>query len=55
MDNNIKPNRNLEKEVSLLQQQLMMALSDKVMIQAMLDDALEELDQIKNGNQEVAG
>lgn len=41
--------------MSLLQQQLMMALSDEVMIQAMLDDALEELDQIKNGNQEVAG
>lgn len=55
MDNNKKPNRNLEKEVALLQQQLMMALSDKVMIQAMLDDALVELDQIKNGNQEVAG
>lgn len=55
MDNNKNPNRNLEKEVSLLQQQLMMAVSDKVMIQAMLDDALEELHQIKNSNQEVAG
>ncbi|MEB8172150.1 hypothetical protein NGH30_10030 [Macrococcus caseolyticus] len=55
MDNNNQPQRNLEKEVALLQQQLMMAVSDKVMLQAMLDDALEELDQIKNGNQEVAG
>jgi len=54
MDNNKNPQRNLEKEVPLLQQQLMMALSDKVMVQAMLDDALEELHQIKNGNQEVA-
>ena len=54
MDNNKKPQRNLEKEVALLQEQIMMVISDKVMVQAMLDDALEELDQIKNGNQEVA-
>lgn len=46
-----QPQRNLEKEVALLQQQLMLALSDKVMVQAMLDDALEQLEQ-NNDNQE---
>ena len=50
-----QPQRNLEKEVTLLQQQLMMAVADKVMFQAMLDDALAELNQYKNNdNQEVA-
>lgn len=50
-----QPQRNFEKEVTLLQQQLMIALSDKVMIQAMLDDALTELNEYKNnGKQEVA-
>lgn len=42
-----QPQRNLEKEVTLLQQQLMIALSDKVMIQAMLDDALEKIEQLE--------
>lgn len=42
-----QPQRNLEKEVALLQQQLMMALSDKVMVQAMLDDALEQIEQLE--------
>lgn len=48
-----QPQRNLEKEVTLLQQQLMMAVADKVMVQAMLDDALEQLEN-NNDNQEVA-
>lgn len=48
-----QPQRNLEKEVTLLQQQLMMAVADKVMVQAMLDDALEQLEK-NNDNQEVA-
>ncbi|HEY4543682.1 MAG TPA: hypothetical protein VIG40_03465 [Tissierellaceae bacterium] len=42
-----QPNRNFEKEVYLLQQQLTLALSDKVMIQAMLDDALAEINKMK--------
>lgn len=53
MNNNNQPQRNLEKEVALLQQQLMMALSDKVMVQAMLDDALEEIEKLKNTDQEI--
>jgi len=42
-----KMQRNLEKEVVLLQQQLMIALSDKVMIQAMLDDALGMINKLQ--------
>lgn len=50
-----QPQRNFEKETELLQLQLINALSDKVMIQAMLDDALTELNEYKNNdNQEVA-
>ncbi|PKE52705.1 hypothetical protein CW676_08325 [Macrococcoides caseolyticum] len=48
-------NDNHEKELLFYQQELAKAMSEKIVIQAMLDDALEELDQIKNGNQEVAG
>ncbi|HCD19393.1 hypothetical protein C7R57_03290 [Macrococcoides caseolyticum subsp. caseolyticum] len=47
-------NDNHEKELLFYQQELAKAMSEKIVIQAMLDDALEELDQIKNGNQEVA-
>lgn len=47
MDNNKKPQRNFEKETELLQLQLLNALSDKVMIQAMLDDALEKIEQLE--------
>jgi len=45
-----QPNRNYEKEVFLFQQQLLQALSDKIMIQGMLDDALEELKEIREGS-----
>lgn len=47
-----EPQRNLEKEVTLLQQQLMLVLSDKVMVQAMLDDALEKIDKLQKQTQE---
>lgn len=47
MEDNKKPQRNLEKEVALLQEQIMMVISDKVMVQAMLDDALVELNELK--------
>lgn len=50
-----QPQRNFEKETEFLQLQLLNALSDKAMFQAMLDDALAELNQYKNNdNQEVA-
>ena len=47
-------NRNHEKELLFYQQELAKAINDKIVIQAMLDDTLEQLEQIKNGNQEVA-
>jgi len=47
-------NRNHEKELIFYQQELAKVMNEKIILQAMLDDALEELDQIKNGNQEVA-
>ncbi|WP_164993328.1 hypothetical protein [Macrococcus sp. DPC7161] len=46
--------RNYEKENTLLLQQVNQLTADKVMISAMLDDALAELNQLKNtDNQEV--
>ncbi|MGK0577498.1 hypothetical protein [Macrococcus capreoli] len=47
--------RNYEKENTLLLQQINQLTADKIMITAMLDDALAELEQYKNNdNQEVA-
>lgn len=46
-------NRNHEKELIFYQQELAKAINDKIVIQAMLDDALEQLEQIENDNQEV--
>lgn len=40
--------RNYEKEVIILQQQLSMVMADKVMIQAMYDDALEKINKLQN-------
>ena len=46
-------NRNHEKELIFYQQELAKAINDKIVIQAMLDDALEQLEK-NNDKQEVA-
>ena len=40
-------NRNYEKEVLILQQEINRVVSEKVMIQAFYDDALEEIEKLK--------
>jgi len=48
-------NRNHEKELLFYQQELAKVMNEKIILQAMLDDALAELNQYKNNdNQEVA-
>jgi len=46
-------NRNHEKELIFYQQELAKAINEKIILQAMLDDALEQLEK-NNDNQEVA-
>lgn len=46
-------NRNHEKELLFYQQELAKAMNEKIILQAMLDDALEKLEK-NNDNQEVA-
>ena len=40
-------NRNREKELLFYQQELAKAINDKIVIQAMLDDALEKIEQLE--------
>ena len=40
-------NRNHEKELLFYQQELAKAMSEKIVIQAMLDDALEKIEQLE--------
>lgn len=40
-------NRNHEKELLFYQQELAKAMNEKIVIQAMLDDALEKIEQLE--------
>ena len=40
-------NRNHEKELLFYQQELAKVVSEKIMVQAMLDDALEKIEQLE--------
>lgn len=46
-------NRNHEKELLFYQQELAKVMKEKIILQAMLDDAIEQLEKNKD-NQEVA-
>lgn len=40
-------NRNHEKELIFYQQELAKAINDKIVIQAMLDDALQKIEELQ--------
>ena len=40
-------NRNHEKEILFYQQELAKAMNEKIILQAMLDDALEKIEQLE--------
>lgn len=40
-------NRNHEKELIFYQQELAKAMNEKIVVQAMLDDALEKIEQLE--------
>lgn len=48
----MKQDRNFQKEVLILQQEVMRLLEEKVMIQAILDDALQTIEELKQQSAE---
>ncbi|GGA93162.1 hypothetical protein [Staphylococcus muscae] len=46
--------RNLEKEILYLQEELKVSKSNEAMLRAMLDDAYEKIENLTNGRNEPA-